>query len=235
MRPLVAVLLVLSACASTPGARPHDMSAAQHEAAAGAAEKQAAAHEAQVQPNARAEEERCSVIGPSEPIGYTCWTDVVNPTRKRADRAAELRRAAADHRAASQALRDAETRACVGLSADDRDMGPFTHTADILKVEPLAKPYAYRFSSPIPTGAAITLRAVPGLTVEKLQHIVDCHLARNAALGHDVPEMPLCPLVPRDVNASVKATDQGLRVEITSSDDAVGREVLHRAQALVGR
>ena len=82
-------------------------------------------------------------------------------------------------------------------------------------------------------GATITFRAVRGLTREWLQRLVDCHLARNAALGHDVPEMPECPLVPPGVTARVSSVGAGFAVEVRADTDEGAVEVLRRARSLV--
>ena len=140
---------------------------------------------------------------------------------------------AADHRAASQALRDAEARACVGLSDDDRDTSPFAHREDISSVEPLTDNVSSgKGQYARMAGAVITFRAVPGMTAQWLQRVVDCHVARNAALGHDVPEMPYCPLVPKNVAAQVTATSAGFAVAVRSDDVDTAKEVLRRARTL---
>ncbi|MCI0570459.1 MAG: hypothetical protein L0Y66_06885 [Myxococcaceae bacterium] len=114
-------------------------------------------------------------------------------------------------------------------------MSPFEHVEDIASVEELI----IRTGGPKvgPTaklvGATVTFRAVPGMTAEWLQRVVDCHLARNAALGHVVPEMPDCPLVPKGVQAQVRSTGSGFAVEIRSDDPATAREILSRAQRLL--
>lgn len=211
---------LLTACASTPGARPHDMSAEQHEAMAN---EQAAL----AQVHADKALERCAPRG-------ACWNYGANATPQELDEASRHRRMAADHRAAANALRDAEASACGGLSDDDRDISPFEHHRDILSVEPLGviatvgKQQVART-----TGAVITFRALPGMTTEWLQRVIDCHLARNAALGHDVPEMADCPLVPRDVSARVTATSAGFAVAVSSENPDSAAEVLRRARALV--
>jgi hypothetical protein len=144
---------------------------------------------------------------------------------------------AAEHRAASQALRDAEARACVGLADADRDMSPFAHREDVASVQPLTvKSAVGKFGSSTRTmGAVVILRAVPGLTAQWLQRVVDCHVARNGALGHDAAEMPDCPLVPNGITANVTPTETGFAVAIQSDDPAVAQEVLRRTQGLVGR
>ncbi len=229
----------LAACAGTPGAQPHDMSVAQHEAMASEAERGAALHQAEYDADASAAARQCGRSDFSAGTGVVapvCWTSASNPTTAHLDEAAKLRKIAADHRAASQSLRDAEARACVGLSDDDRDMSPFAHREDIAGVEPLTE----RFPSGKATyarvsGAVITFRALPGMTPQWLQRVIDCHLARNAALGHEVPEMPNCPLVPKNVTAQVTATSTGFAVAVRSDDVDTAREVLRRARMLVAQ
>jgi hypothetical protein len=70
------------------------------------------------------------------------------------------------------------------------------------------------------------------MTTEWLQRVVDCHLARNASLGHVVLDMPDCPLVPKGVQARVKSTESLLAVEIRSDDNEISREILLRAMRL---
>jgi hypothetical protein len=235
----IAALLV--ACAGTPGAQPHDMSAAQHEAMGAQAEQGAALHQAQYDAGATETVERCGRGGRNFTHGGggiegPCWTSTRNPTAGHLDEASKLRKVAADHRAASQALRDAEALSCVGLSDDDRDISPFAHGEDIASVEPL---YANVMSGKGPSsrlqGAVITFRALPGMTAQWLQRVVDCHLARNAALGHQVPEMPYCPLVPKGVTATVTPAGAGFAVGVRSDDTETANDVLRRAQSLVGK
>ncbi len=174
------------ACASTPGARPLDMSVGAHEQAA----------------DVRAE--------------------------------AVASQARQYHPAASQALRDAEVRACSGLSDDDRNISPFDHRRDIESVRPALgeKLWDERGTPPEPVGAVVTFRAVPGVTAEWLQRVVDCHIARNDALGNDLPEMPSCPLVPKGITATVSSSGDGFAVRIESQDASTAREVLRRAEML---
>jgi hypothetical protein len=219
--------LVVAACASTPGARPQDMSAVQHQQAAQAHTQAADAHAKQFDPKAVTEEQRCTPKG-------VCWTSIVNPTTEHERAAEEHRRHAADHRAASLELRNAEERACGGIAAADRDMSPFEHTDDIVKVERLDERIPGAKAGPATrlAGAVITFRAVPGLTAEWLQRTIDCHLARNASLGNVVPEMPTCPLVPKGAVARVTSTGDGFAVAIRAEDQATSKDILERAQRL---
>lgn len=225
--------LVVAACASTPGANPHDMSAASHMRSASEHGAVASAHGAQYDPEASSSQARCSQGSAARDSFDVCWTSTVNPTKEHLEQMAMHRRHAADHRAASEALRTTEVRACTGLSPDDRDVSPFFHTADIASVERLTVP---DLGGDLPAdrtvGAIVTFRAVPGMTAEWLQRVVDCHLARNAALGHTAPEMPDCPLVPAGVSAEVESTGRGFAVRVRADDLAAAKEVFARAQRL---
>jgi hypothetical protein len=142
---------------------------------------------------------------------------------------------AADHRAAASALRDSEMRACTGVPDVDRDMSPFDHREDIMEVTPARAMAGVKQQSRVLRGAVITFRAVPGMTAEWLQRVVDCHLARNAAVGFDMPEMAYCPLTIKTVRARVASTGNGFTVTVESDDPTAAKEVLRRSQALVGK
>lgn len=214
VRSFVPIMFVLGC---HPAVEPHGASVAEHD-------RQAREHESAA---VNLEAECARQKTPTGP----CWKN-----RDKATIAAH-RDAASQHRVASAALEAAESQACVGISDDDRAMSPFEHPADIASVEPLVERTS---SSKLglssrQVGAVVRFRAVPGLTGEWLQRLVDCHLARNAALGHIVPEMPDCPLVPRGVQARVRSIGNGFAVEIRSDDSDTAREILARAQRLVTR
>jgi hypothetical protein len=195
---------------ATPGTNPQDMSAAGHELAA-------------------AKEEAAGRCPPGANASDPCWTSLKSYQQK-----------AAEHRAAGQALRDAEARACSGVPNYDRNVSPFLHSEDIEQVAPLNVPRTWSGEGQIPSqhdavfkGAVISFRPVRGLTQEWLQRVIDCHLARNAVLGNDLAEMPNCPLVPKDVTAQAKSAGDHFVVEVSSDDPATAQEVWRRAQRLV--
>lgn len=152
----------------------------------------------------------------------TCWSPTSDANRRDA---VEHLRLAQEHRAASQALRDAETRACSGLTQTDRDVSPFAHVADIVRVEPIGLGTHVE-------GARVYFGLVQGLSRPRFQQIVDCHIARADAVGHNVPEESFCPLVPPNVKAVVRDASDGFVVDVRSDDPAAAHEVLRRAQAL---
>jgi len=189
----------------------------------------AAAHEAQHDPNASKTTERCP-RGESNP----CWTSTSNPTEKHASDAESHKEMAAKHRAAAGALAQAESTACSGIDPADRDVSPFYHRDDITSVTPLERTVRQgKQSTGIPSGAAIAFRAVPMLTTEWLQHEVNCHLARAAAVGFEMPEMSYCPLMLKGVKADVSSVGDKFVVQVVSDDAETAKEIQKRAQALM--
>lgn len=224
-------LFAVACATTTPGAGTHDMSGAQHSAAAEREDKEANVHLAQFDASAPQPEEHCHWLG-SGLDG--CWTSGADSTAEHLEAAKEHRRRAADHRAASLELRSAEAKACGDISPNDRDTSPFAHREDIAGVEPLVVQVAggRGYHYPKTTGAIIRFRAIPGMTAEWLQRIVDCHIARNDSVGHDMPEMGYCPMGPKKVVAKVTPAPNGLLVSVSSEDPDSADEILRRAKAL---
>jgi hypothetical protein len=208
-------------CAATPPPPPAHPGAEGRETLAKENEEAAAAHLDAAETAARSAKCRNGKPG-REQAWESCWT----PTRAahRAE-AEEHLRLAREHRAASQALRDAEARACDGVTEQDRNESPFSHIDDINSVEPLG---AGRFVD----GARVVFAKAPFLSRAILQKIIDCHVARADALGHVVPEEAFCPLNLPNVKAVVKEASNGFVVDITSDDRGAAQEVLRRALAL---
>jgi len=120
----------------------------------------------------------------------------------------------------------------VGIDDADRDTSPFAHREDIASVDTLTAPSGPKANAKSVEGAVVTFRAVPGMTEQWLQRVVDCHVARNAAMGHDAPDMAFCPLATKGVTATVSPTRDGFAVAIRASDPTTASEVVRRAQAL---
>lgn len=228
---LLLPLLALSCV--TPGSQPHAMSAEKHVATAKEMDAAASSEAAQYNETATQTRQRCAPFAETraDVTLEPCWTSLSNPTDEHRRLAEQHRRHAADHRAASVALREAEAQACVGLDADDRDISPLERTEDIAGATPLeVSVNRGKIPTRVLAGAVVTFRAVPGMTAEWLQRVVDCHLARNASLGHVVPEMPNCPLVPRGVRATVSSAGSAFAISVQSDDPDVAQEVLARAR-----
>jgi hypothetical protein len=161
--------------------------------------------------------------------GSICWTSMFSVARTYDVQVDQRYLAAAERRRASQALRDVEATTCDGIPVADRVESPFAHREDILDVEELSSPLP---DGRVSRGARVQFRDVPGLSAQRLQRVVDCHLARDAVLGHDVAEMSYCPLVPVGARATVRAGSNGYFIEVLSDDDRGGREIERRARAL---
>ena len=162
-----------------------------------------------------------------------CWTSAVNPTEPYLRHAEEHRREAATHRAAATTLRSAEAAACIGVGEVDRDVSPFDHVEDILRVEPLRGGVTRYLEAPQTEGVVVVFRPLPGMTTPWLQHLIDCHLARNAALGNDRIRFKHCLLVPRGVDATVTKAADGFAVTIRAHDKETAEELFRRADLLV--
>lgn len=226
-------LVVLAACGGGPNPPPVHPSAAQYEAAAAREEGEAKEHEKQYKPEASVKKEHCPPI--REGTGSDmCWTADENPTARHLAEAEQHRKSAAKFRAESQVMRDTEAKACAGLSEHDRDTSPFAHTEDIVNIQPLDVS-TKKGAGLVREGVVFTFRPVPGMTLDLLQRVVGCHLARNDAMGHKVPDMDYCPLVPPNVQASVKQTSVGFDVEVSSGDKPSIAEIQRRADLLQKR
>src|SRR5262249_34046177 len=143
--------VIVSGCASSPtgSVRPEEMGAAAHEQEAQREERTAAWHTRQDDPYAG----RPCVPVASSSGNDPCFASVANRTAEHLREAETHRRHAAEHRAASKLLRDAEARACTGVSAEDRDLSPFFHHEDVLRVEPLRQ--QQQSGDPVPLGARV--------------------------------------------------------------------------------
>lgn len=232
---LAPVALMGPGCGPAAGTQAHEMSAADHQHAAAEEQSEGTTHSAEYDSEAREKKLRCA---PSLAANRRiCWNEDVNPTSEHEAVARRHRELAAEHRAASQSLVSAEETACAGLDAGERDMSPFAHASDLQGVVRLRDQVVGRGgpSAGDYVGATVFFRAVPGLTRPWLQRILDCHLARNAALGHEVAsaDMPYCPLTLRGAHAIARETTSGFAVDLRAEDSATAEEIWRRAQRLV--
>ena len=210
-----------ASCAS--GRMPSPGSATEHDAAARGNMALADAHE-----RAASEMRPCADL---ENVFDICWTHW-DTTQEHHYAEQRHRRLAAAHAAQAAALRRAESEACAGIADSDRGISPFLRLTDIARAD-LLDPADARDELTIPVLRVVYGR-VPGLDAANLERLIDCHLARNAALGHEVPEMDDCPLVPPGVDA--KVTQRGGEVSVTiTTDEPHFAEVFARAQRLVER
>lgn len=226
------------------------MTASQHQAAAKAEEHAAASHGREYDP---AKAGTVGPTGPSMGSYAACvsyessncyvrWQSEENPTNQHRKRAEHHKKLADKHRSASKMLVEAEQRFCSGIPEADRDLSPFYRREDITAAYGIKKPEAAYASQVAPKvvnisqiekevlgtmllGARITFRAVPGMTGEWLQRVVDCHLARNAVVGGS--DMPNCPLAVPHASATVTSTGNGFAVDIISYEAESALDILY--------
>jgi hypothetical protein len=125
----------------------------------------------------------------------------------------------------------AEQAACAEVPDADRDQGPFARRDRIVRVEELQE-RANTKVAPHPVGAAVYVRAAPGMTEQWLGRVIECHLAHRATLGGLAADRDSSPFA-EDSRVSVSSTPTAFRVAITSSDLDTARSVIARAERLV--
>jgi hypothetical protein len=125
----------------------------------------------------------------------------------------------------------AETIACAEVPDVDRDQGPFGRRDRIERVEEVRE-RTFPKAPPQLVGAAVYVRATPGVTEQWLGRVVECHLAHRAALGGLASDAATSPFA-EDARVSVSSTPTSFRVAITSPDLEVARSVVAKAERLV--
>lgn len=205
---------------------PSDMSAVAHDEAARAEEQEAQAHleAAEIYPNEGIR--GCHDVGL---IYFPCWSQMANLAEYNLWEAKQHQRRAKEHVAAAVMLRSAENRTCQDISMENKEISPFYHRADIATVHSAFS--TKDVSEPI--GADVVFRAVPGMTRANLQQIIDCQMARNAALGYDESWMPSCPLMLPEITASVQESEGGLVVRLRAKEPKTAAELNSRALRLL--
>lgn len=100
----------------------------------------------------------------------------------------------------------------------------------VTKVQPLHVTERYgRGSSEKLVGAQVFVQAEPGLTAEWLQLTVERHIAQMGTTG-----MKGCALEAKEVRVTVESAGAGFAVKIVGKDVTQAKEILRRAQLLVG-
>jgi hypothetical protein len=124
-------------------------------------------------------------------------------------------------------------RVCAGISEREAQGGIAAYRADIERVEPL---YEQTLGSRGPNvrlrGATIYLRATPGATAPWIGRLLQCHLLRHERGGSCTTVE--CALERPGTGAEVSSTPMGFAIAVRASDADSAREVLKRAEALVG-
>ena len=219
----VVVATVIS-CAH-PSTEPHEMSLQGHEEAA----RQAS------QESERLRENPCPpTTGEAVQTNAVCWTPSLASEAQRARAAEQQQRLAEAHGKAAAELREEADSACAGVAEADRVTIPFFHVQDLDGARPLRAPHDSKRPGQPKIGVTIFVRPVLGLTEQRLQRLVNCHLAQNALVGHVSAVEPDCPLVPAGVSAAVRSASDRFAVDIKGSSPEVVKEIETRTRLLVG-
>lgn len=222
---LEAAGLSIAACA-TPGTRPLDMSASEHDSAATAAEASAYEHASRAG-QAHTDVDWCK---PSVPCRLAPGGAPIDQEKQQAQRLLWI---AAEHRKGAQALRDEEAVACRGVRDRDLALNLFEDRRRIERVEPLRIGSSHFATSRL-AGSIITFAAGDELNTKELEHLLGCHVGRAAVLGAHAPETLRSPLMVHGARFEVRSASGRLEVEIRADDWHAGAEILRRARALVG-
>jgi hypothetical protein len=121
------------------------------------------------------------------------------------------------------ALREAEERACRGVTDVDAAEGPLTGGRSAFTAQPLID---YDDQATV-YGVALTF-ATDLTNADRLQSLVECHRARNANRG--LAEGHACPLDDPSLDVMVIASPRGVLLELRSEDPAVARSAWERAR-----
>ncbi|MCL2448253.1 MAG: hypothetical protein FWD17_04850 [Polyangiaceae bacterium] len=131
---------------------------------------------------------------------------------------------------AAQRLRADEASACAEVPVEDRDLGPLASRSRIAGVEDLSE-HVHPKELAQPVGAAIVVRATPGLTAEWLGRLISCHMAHHAVVGNGIADAA-SPLFVSDARIAVSSTGDGFRISITANDVDAARQIIERAHAM---
>jgi hypothetical protein len=149
--------------------------------------------------------------------------------------ASELRNRAARHRATAQELLAAEQTACEGVLLPPDDVDDLFRAESLEGVQPLERSVPWS-NKPELAGARVSVRFRPGWTVEGVERVISCHIARNRRRGYGVLGLKYSHLLPAGVTAEVRPQALGFEVVLSTNDAFTARVVLEHARVrLAGR
>jgi hypothetical protein len=236
MRPSIALVLLAACAGPTSVSPPRPIGVAEHRAEADQHDGRAARHAAAAAEHAEGRNghtcgdtvlaDQLTSGGERLELAVPCWNTDAEASFEHRRAAAHERSEAARHRAAARDLEQVERDRCSGLSPAELDHTPFWHRSDIARVERLTEGDTLR-------GARVTFRPVRGLDVSWMEHALQCHRARAAALGWDSRYMGYDPSLLPGVSTTVVAADNGITIEVRTTNPDVAAVVAGRTEALV--
>jgi hypothetical protein len=119
---------------------------------------------------------------------------------------------------------------CAGLSGIEQQRPYFLRQDGIEAVRPVHGGTGFRFASTELRGAEIVLRPAPDVTKHWVARVLRCHLADPVALAmRDSLDDPLVVGAPE---VSLDQTSDRIVLRIVGRDEALGEEILRRAEQL---
>ncbi|HVW26346.1 MAG TPA: hypothetical protein VHC69_13345 [Polyangiaceae bacterium] len=126
--------------------------------------------------------------------------------------------------------------ACAGISAQDREIGPFGDRSQITSVSPLVETMTQlKFSWSQLRGAMIFMRATPGTTKQWLNRLGYCHMSSIAGSVASGADGVADPFAVAPVDMTVEDTPQGFVVYIRTRqvDTDLAKLVLEASKRLL--
>ena len=221
------IWLLAAGCASTSGARPDDMSAAEHREAAASHEQERAAHAQQYDPEARPVASSVPPIsayhgpaGASSSIG-TFSPREYNPTEEHQRNAEKHAKHAADHAAAADALEAFEAEECGRFPPRTRRSCPLLgKVIGVEDIDAQAQGSKKR---------GIRIRFVEGISRDAVIAHMRCHIAFGRTQGRK--GMDHCPLYVEGVDVGASTGSEANTVDLLVEDGALVDELRRRARA----
>lgn len=205
----VAVSFLALACASTPGAKPEDMSAKSHEEAAAQETAKAERHTAKYDPNAPTG--IAAEVAAGSDFGFE-GADF-NPTEVHNTQAKKHRKHSDAHLAAAAELRRAEDEACESIAPESRSwcplLGPVVATEN--------------------TSNGVRISVREGTNVDAMVARIRCHIAFGNTEGRE--GMDRCPLYVQGVQVQQVGLNS---IELSTKGKSSIRELQRRVADHVG-
>lgn len=217
--PVALAALASVSCAANPGvtagANPHDMTVAQHRAAADREERTAESLEARYDPNATKSESFCR-SGPSD--ADICWDTTTNPTDKYKEQADVHRLRARDHQNAALYLLESEREHCEGVPTSARVASPLSDQS-VASVRVITG-----------EGAAFKLRKDASVDLSRLEQLLACYRARVAAAGYSDADAKECSIAIEKADSEIVDGDDGPVLTMTAEDPDVAHAIIACAE-----
>lgn len=164
-----------------------------------------------------------------------CWSDLADKSLERKSSVERQLRVETQLRSTCDALVPAEAEFCQGVSERDKALSPLSHYGDIASVMELkVERYLPGQTGPVlqVVGGRLVFDEVPGLTKDRLERLIQCHLARHRALSYRMEDVSEDPLSLQGIRVLVEPVGTGLAIDVRAADTEVVAKVLDRIRKI---